>query len=62
MNYGLIISLLFILSFLTLAGVVFVAIVLWRIPKKCPKCGEKMEIASINLICKKCGLVESTIK
>jgi tRNA(Ile2) C34 agmatinyltransferase TiaS len=57
---SMVMPLLLILSSLTLFGVIFVAIVLWRIPKKCPQCGKKMEIASINLICKNCGTVEST--
>jgi transposase len=48
---------LVILSSLTLAGVILVIIVLWRLPKKCPNCGKKMKIASINLICEKCGFV-----
>ena len=57
---ALIFNLLLVLSSLTFIGVVFVAIILWRIPKKCPKCGKKMEITSIQLICKNCGNVEST--
>jgi ribosomal protein S27AE len=55
----LVMPLLLILSSLTLFGVIFVAVILWRIPKKCPRCGKKMAIASIQLICKKCGFVES---
>jgi len=59
---NLLVPLMLILSSLTFVGVVFVAVILWRIPKKCPKCGRKMAIASIQLICKKCGFVESDIK
>jgi hypothetical protein len=58
---GLMVTLMFVLSSLTLIGVIFVAVILWRIPKKCPQCGKKMNIASINLICKRCGFVESTV-
>ena len=58
---NLVIFLFFVLSILTLIGIVFISIVLWRIPRKCPKCGNKMDIASINLICKKCGHIESTV-
>jgi Zn finger protein HypA/HybF involved in hydrogenase expression len=62
MNSLIIPLLILILSSLTLMGVIFVAIVLWRIPKKCPQCGKKMSITSINLICNKCGFVESTVR
>ena len=58
---NLVIIMLFVLSLLTLIGIISIFIILWRIPKKCPKCGKKMNIASINMICKKCGHVEITV-
>lgn len=50
-----------ILSLYTFAGITTVIIFLWRIPRNCPRCGRKMDIASVKLVCKKCGHVESTM-
>jgi len=47
-----------ILNLLILSGVITVIVIMWRIRKKCPKCGKRMAIAYIQLICKQCGFAE----